>query len=310
MHDPSRSETAHPRDASADRSGNRCRALWRNPWIEVHDSDWVRGRDPDTRVVHLARPALAVVRHGTCLKSWRSTTVVAAPDRVTLHNAGQDVAVSHPHGDSGRAVSILFDPELIGEVVGERHPGVRRMPAEGFPSLDIALSGEAYVRIASLVAHLESTRAPDPVAIDEALLVVLPELFRDLGATASADGPLPGPRRLRARIPEVVAWLNAHHTDRLSLSALASQFACSPWRLSRVFREEMNVSISRYLARVRVWYAVQRIVEGEENLLRLALDVGFSSHSYFTAAVRREFGCTPTALRRDGRRSRLPRPRS
>jgi len=34
-----------------------------------------------------------------------------------------------------------------------------------------------------------------------------------------------------------------------------------------------------------------------DDLTMLALDTGFSSHSHFTAAFRRAFGCTPSQFR-------------
>jgi AraC family transcriptional regulator len=43
-----------------------------------------------------------------------------------------------------------------------------------------------------------------------------------------------------------------------------------------------------------------------DDLTTLALDVGFSSHSHFSAAFRRAFGMTPSQFR-DTSRKRLPR---
>jgi AraC-like DNA-binding protein len=35
-----------------------------------------------------------------------------------------------------------------------------------------------------------------------------------------------------------------------------------------------------------------------DDLTRLSLDLGFSSHSHFTSAFRRAYGCTPAYFRR------------
>ncbi|WP_348652834.1 AraC family transcriptional regulator [Polyangium sp. y55x31] len=41
-----------------------------------------------------------------------------------------------------------------------------------------------------------------------------------------------------------------------------------------------------------------RLLGGARDLTALALDLGFADHSHFTNAFRREFGCSPSAVRR------------
>jgi len=50
-----------------------------------------------------------------------------------------------------------------------------------------------------------------------------------------------------------------------------------------------------------------------DDLTSLALDLGFSSHSHFTLAFRRAFGCTPSQFRsttRHGRTRTVTTPRA
>jgi AraC family transcriptional regulator len=49
---------------------------------------------------------------------------------------------------------------------------------------------------------------------------------------------------------------------------------------------------------VRLLLALERLEDGERDLSRLALDLGYSSHSHFTAAFRRSFGTPPSAARK------------
>jgi AraC-like DNA-binding protein len=44
--------------------------------------------------------------------------------------------------------------------------------------------------------------------------------------------------------------------------------------------------------------ALERLDAGERDLTRLALDLGYSSHSHFTDAFRRSFGVTPSTARK------------
>jgi AraC-like DNA-binding protein len=84
----------------------------------------------------------------------------------------------------------------------------------------------------------------------------------------------------------------------LGVTELARIVGYSPFHLSRVFRRETETTISEYRLRLRVREALARITAGEENLARLATDLGFSDHSHLTRALVRELGETPTVIRR------------
>jgi AraC family transcriptional regulator len=49
--------------------------------------------------------------------------------------------------------------------------------------------------------------------------------------------------------------------------------------------------------RLRLQDAALALGEGAEDLTRLALDLGFSSHSHFAQAFRAYFGTTPSRFR-------------
>jgi AraC-like DNA-binding protein len=52
----------------------------------------------------------------------------------------------------------------------------------------------------------------------------------------------------------------------------------------------------QYLHRVRIREALHRIGDGEEDLLALALDLGYSSHSHFTRFFHRLVGVPPSQV--------------
>jgi AraC-like DNA-binding protein len=56
--------------------------------------------------------------------------------------------------------------------------------------------------------------------------------------------------------------------------------------------------IHRYLTQMRLRAGMEQLLDGVDDITRLALELGFSSHSHFTESFRREFGCTPSELRR------------
>jgi AraC-like DNA-binding protein len=70
-----------------------------------------------------------------------------------------------------------------------------------------------------------------------------------------------------------------------------------PFHLARKFRAVTGESISRYLLRLRLGLALDRIAAGETELARLAVELGFAHHSHFSARFRSVFGTTPSQAR-------------
>jgi AraC-like DNA-binding protein len=91
--------------------------------------------------------------------------------------------------------------------------------------------------------------------------------------------------------------LNQRLQSPPSLGELGRAFACSPFHLSRTFSRTVGVSLRRYLGRLRVRAAADRLAAGAHDLTQLALELGFADHSHFTNAFRREWGVPPSAFR-------------
>jgi AraC-like DNA-binding protein len=89
-----------------------------------------------------------------------------------------------------------------------------------------------------------------------------------------------------------------------SLRELAQIACCSPFHLSRRFHSRIGMPMSAYRLRLRVHEAHARIAAGEQNLARLAAELGFADHSHMTRTLREQLGVTPTAIRR--RASAIP----
>src|SRR5438093_7174967 len=96
-------------------------------------------------------------------------------------------------------------------------------------------------------------------------------------------------------------FLDARFTERLHLTEVADAVGASPAYLTDVFRQFEGISLHRYLTQLRLARALNELPQ-TSDLTRLALDLGFSSHSHFTMAFRRAFGCTPSGFRRRTRR--------
>ena len=99
--------------------------------------------------------------------------------------------------------------------------------------------------------------------------------------------------------------LEAEFANRIRLPEVGRAVGASPAYLTDLFRRVEGVSLHRYVVQLRLARALVELPH-VDDLSALALDLGFSSHSHFSAAFRRAFGCTPSELREGTRSRRRP----
>jgi len=177
--------------------------------------------------------------------------------------------------------------------------------------LDSAAAAKAELTIVELPAHaVARDRLPAALPMSPAALFRLyvsraepAEILRDLehslrpfaaerwrvvrAESSDRDALVAAAARL------IAADLGVPH----SLRALARTLGVSPFHLAHVFRERTGGSVHQYMLQLRVSAALDRIASGDEALSRVALDLGFASHSHFTAAFRRYVGIAPSIAR-------------
>lgn len=94
-----------------------------------------------------------------------------------------------------------------------------------------------------------------------------------------------------------VGLINLGYPGKLTVQSAAEQLGVSPNYLGKVFSESMNMTFAGYLRRVRLNYALNRIINTDDTLQRIALESGFSSQSVFTREFRKYYGRSPTEIR-------------
>ena len=80
---------------------------------------------------------------------------------------------------------------------------------------------------------------------------------------------------------------------RWTLAAIGAELRCSPVYLTQVFQQVEGLPLYRYQLRLRLARALDLLPQ-YDDLTTLALDLGFSSHSHFSAAFRAAYGCSPS----------------
>jgi AraC family transcriptional regulator len=132
----------------------------------------------------------------------------------------------------------------------------------------------------------------------QALGAVLVQEIRQMNqgappAAAPMRGGLSGWQR---RI--VAQHIEEHLAASISLADLAKLARLSPFHFARAFKQSFGMPPHRYHTSRRIEQAKVLMATLSRSVTEIALDVGFSETSSFTAAFRKLTGQTPTAYRR------------
>ena len=256
-------------------------------WHCLHDGEvFAEERCHTTHVLTVIRAGTFALRHGR-----RSRLL--DPSCAVLHAPGIGYSATHPLGCGDHGWHVGLEKGALRPALPDGEEELA-MPAE---TRVIPLPSRAFAALRLALAPERGKGSPEPMAVEEAVL-------RLAGAMAAAvPARRQRPRRVSTeelhercfeRAREV---LFTRRREAIHLDELARAVHSSPYHLSRLFKRAAGVPIHRYLSRLRLLDGLEEIATREVALTELAYELGFSSHSHFTAAFHREFGMTPSRFR-------------
>ena len=240
---------------------------------------------------------LAFVHHGSFrLESTRGRGLVDSTT-VGLYNPAEPFSGAHPEGCGDRGSTILLEPELARALLRRHRPRLADAEAPRFPATAGHRSPRAALLHRLLLAAVE--REEDPLAIEEAAHHLLDELAASLfepGRRPAWDEAGDDPRPY---VERALRHLLLHFRERVQVADVARAAFTSPFHLCRLFKASTGTTLHAYLTRLRLQAALDALADRPRtDLARVAQEVGFATHSHFTAAFRRELGATPSEVRR------------
>jgi len=133
----------------------------------------------------------------------------------------------------------------------------------------------------------------------EALGIVLTYELVRINAGAGLREPVSRGGLASWQQKRVAAYIEERVADDIPLATLAELARLSPYHFCRSFKRSFGMPPHRYHASRRIERAKQLLADRELSVTAIALDVGFSETSTFTAAFHRLTGQTPSGYRRD-----------
>lgn len=235
-------------------------------------------------------PHVVVPRTAVSIAPVDDEPIAADANRVVLYDAGQEYRRRpiDPRGDD--CLFLAVGDDLVDRLGGGSGLVDRRR--HRFAVRERSCPPRLYAEF----QRLRTGAAPaldDPLVVDEHLLRLTCEVLDATPAT-----PADGPGHVTEAVRHVLA---SRYAEPLSLADLGTIVGMSPYHLHRRFRAETGWTVHTYRDHLRLREGLARVLDGADDLAALAFDLGYSSHSHFTARFRRTFGETPSAVREQRR---------
>lgn len=189
-----------------------------------------------------------------------------------------------------------FRPTLLYDILAQYDPKARERRGRPFTFTHTFLSRQNFLLERQLLQLMFQSNLADVLQVDETAVILLENVMAD---SFGQRGVHPVRKTSTKKAHRYLAYetqklFATRFNEQLTLQRIAEQLYVSPYHLSRVFREQVGCTLHHFLEQMRLRVAHERIGDYSNNLIQLALDVGYTTHSHFTDAFRRNFGYPPS----------------
>jgi AraC-like DNA-binding protein len=234
---------------------------------------------------------LNLVVRGTASYVLGDRRYALTPGTLTWLFPGQDHVLVDESGDHELWWAV-FRPALVARIA-TTPPARPLLEADPTGEFSRRLDSGRVRRLGALFHELRDAETVDDVLVNTGLAYLLSVAWR---AFVDSDDVVEGVD-LHPAVDTVARMLRAD-PDAGDLAMLARAASLSPSHLSRIFKEQTGVSISRFRNQQRLQRFVRLYDRGRRTTaLAAALEAGFGSYTQFHRVFRELTGRSPSTLR-------------
>jgi AraC-like DNA-binding protein len=137
--------------------------------------------------------------------------------------------------------------------------------------------------------NLNDPATEHEISFLEALKQLLPKI-----AKSKIDLHLP--TTVNPNLEPVLEYMHAHFGEKISVPKIALLFGVSERTLSRLFKQELRMSLIQYLKLLRMVRAVEMLVQPGKNVSEVAYAVGYESLPSFSNNFTEIMGIRPNSF--------------
>jgi AraC-like DNA-binding protein len=237
---------------------------------------------------------IAIPLSGVNVREVNGRSYTISPLHATLSNRGEAYRVGHPYGSGETQLNIVLDEALLLELLCSRDPEAEDRHEQPFAERQLPITSALHLAAQMLMIATKSP-AHTHLELEETCIDLVTQVLRGnakrttLQKDASRDQEL---------AQQAQAMLASSYAESITLSGVAHNLGTSVYHLCRTFKRTTQTTLWSHVQKLRARAALTQLANGASDLTTLGLALGYSHHSHFTAAFRREVGLTPSAARR------------
>jgi AraC family transcriptional regulator len=268
-------------------------SLLKSPTVTIRDTLCRGSCSHQSAEECTATTQLVFPYRGVYVRHVGHNQVVAEANQVLFFNAAEGYRISHPVPGGDGSLTLVISEAQLHEITPPS--SLEDGATLAFRQHRLRIDARAQALVA-LLRHSLREKIAEPL---EAESLALTLVQRALGPrTTHTAGASAGRQRLVDRVKLVLA---SDLTRRWTLAEIAAEVRGSPVYLTQVFQQVEGLPLYRYQLRLRLARALDLLGQ-YDDLTALGLDLGFSSHSHFSAAFRQAYGRSPSEFRRSALR--------
>lgn len=157
--------------------------------------------------------------------------------------------------------------------------------------LRLSKAQQNYISL-KLAELIEESANPD-YGSDLAAQAILTRFLVELNRlTLNTDKKVESVKTDSPIISDILAYINQHYCEKISLASIADEFFISKYYLSHAFNSIVGTSVNRYITLKRLINAKQMLSSGIKPTTA-AIHCGFNDYAGFYRAFTAEYGITP-----------------
>ncbi len=243
---------------------------------------------------------IVLPRYGVFVRRDRFGRKLADPASVMLFEKNKPFEIEHPVQQHDTSTVLSLSDRFVDEL--------RTLPGQELSTFFELGLVPTTPGIAMAHHNLLSTVADDTVAesveLEEKALLLVADVFQHFQEVSSIAAARKHGNYKESKSPgyeianDAALCLNRNFRDRLLLENIAASVGCSPYYLCRTFKNWNGHTLHQHLTALRMSAALELLSNSRRAITEIALELGYSSHSHFSATFGKIFGITPKSFRK------------
>ncbi|MBD3860816.1 helix-turn-helix domain-containing protein [Bacillus sp. 28A-2] len=162
---------------------------------------------------------------------------------------------------------------------------------------DLPDNGELVKGSGLLFSFIKQIKASQSVQDQAKWLEEMMEIFHNQSQ--------PFTEKVHYSIEMILKYLDEHYDQKLTRKELAHKMGFHESYFSTFFKQSMGMSVTDYLAQIRIDEAKKRLLQTDDQIQIIARQVGYADSLYFSRKFRQKTGRTPSEFRMNRRPERI-----